>query len=482
MDCLILTKYPKEAYSLQLLIEKISNYKCIITHSRHFMEHKKKYFLVKIFVGNLNPAAIQHIQSEYTIFIPNIYELEEYDATKVKYIDYVLCKNKLGYDIYSKISLRREIVYTKYFSDVQNLVMQKDMGLVGHLADLDTSLGTLSLLKTWIDNKGFLDTNPDCKLFVYKKIVENNAFDKELSVFLQKYNFTPSNTFYKNGKKYMNIYLYDNLTPFELNFIQNKIGLFVYPSLYQNDCKNIYDTRVLQSRILTTNAPPMNEMITDATYLIDVEETKKLEDVIDSTYLYKKSNLLVYYINPNSLSTKIKQCLETKEITETYNEEDYNKEDYNYFIDAFSNVFHTIQHKKKSTGQIFNDIYKYQVWNIKQNPLSGTGSTLKATKETISILSSIIDKYQVTSLYDCACGDMTWMPLLLEMKPNLKYYGGDVSEYIIGINKKRKDLEKHSFQVIDFTKDQIPKVDLILCRDVLQNINNDLAIKGLQNI
>lgn len=132
---------------------------------------------------------------------------------------------------------------------------------------------------------------------------------------------------------------------------------------------------------------------------------------------------------------------------------------------------------------IFNTIYKTQYWKrAKDSTLSGDGSTLSVTVITRNIIKKIIDLYNIKSIYDCACGDMNWMPEILKQYPDIKYIGGDVASYIIQINKKRQDLQKYKFIKADFTEDKIPVVDLVICRDVLQHLNVVNVIRGLKNI
>jgi FkbM family methyltransferase len=156
--------------------------------------------------------------------------------------------------------------------------------------------------------------------------------------------------------------------------------------------------------------------------------------------------------------------------------------------------------KQISDNEIFNKIYEYERWVITRNDtLSGSGSNMINTKKTIQIVLRIVMQYNIKSMYDCACGDLTWMPtvlteLLRQNKP-ITYIGGDVSSVIIKKNIKQKvlaSIPNTYLKTINFVNDKLPDIlpifntrdnapDIILCRDVLQHLNHLQVITALVN-
>jgi hypothetical protein len=129
----------------------------------------------------------------------------------------------------------------------------------------------------------------------------------------------------------------------------------------------------------------------------------------------------------------------------------------------------------------FSLIEKEKKWG--EEHTSGWGSTVEYTKYTRSILEYVIRDYGITSMYDTSCGDFVWMPLVLKNLPNdFKYIGGDIVPALIDSHKEK--YPQYEFRNIDFVYDEIPKCDLIFCRDALQHLPVDdikIALKKFLN-
>lgn len=126
--------------------------------------------------------------------------------------------------------------------------------------------------------------------------------------------------------------------------------------------------------------------------------------------------------------------------------------------------------------EIFEDIIKN--WKWKKHPC-GPGSTLIYTENLRQQLPLILKKYDITSMIDIPCGDFSWMNGVLFPK-NFKYIGADIVDFLIEDNREKYSGKE--FQVIDITKDNIPDVDLLFCRDCLLHLSNENIIKTFQNI
>lgn len=132
--------------------------------------------------------------------------------------------------------------------------------------------------------------------------------------------------------------------------------------------------------------------------------------------------------------------------------------------------------------QIFEKIYTDNKWGSAESR-SGPGSNLSNTREISVELPIIIKKYGITSMLDAACGDFNWMKYI---QLGIPYYGCDIVERIIKENKEKfirfSNIDTpRTFLVADITKDDLPRTDLILCRDILYHLSFDNITKVLKN-
>ena len=134
--------------------------------------------------------------------------------------------------------------------------------------------------------------------------------------------------------------------------------------------------------------------------------------------------------------------------------------------------------KSRSRKEAFESIYEDGYWG--DDVKSGAGSTLEATNVTREIVLKIINDYKINSIVDVACGDFTWMPLVLSaLDRPVKYTGCDIVENLIASNKEK--YPQYNFQYLDIVEDSIPDGELIICREVLQHLPVKDIKKSLQN-
>jgi Methyltransferase domain len=130
--------------------------------------------------------------------------------------------------------------------------------------------------------------------------------------------------------------------------------------------------------------------------------------------------------------------------------------------------------------EIFTTIFKKNLWGSSES-VSGPGSSLTQTRTLIKQLPILIKQLQVKKVLDAPCGDFNWMK---EIHHHIKsYIGIDIVEELIDHNKRTYTTENVQFVHCDMTKDPLPKVDLILCRDCLVHFCFDdirLAINNMK--
>ena len=84
----------------------------------------------------------------------------------------ILCKTKQCYNFFK--NKHDNVIYTKFKSICSPSRAIKDNNLYLHLGGDSYMKGSDSLLKCWVKNKGYIDINPNIKLFItLKKFLQN---------------------------------------------------------------------------------------------------------------------------------------------------------------------------------------------------------------------------------------------------------------------------------------------------------------------
>lgn len=96
----------------------------------------------------------------------------------------------------------------------------------------------------------------------------------------------------------------------------------------------------------------------------------------------------------------------------------------------------------------------------------GSGSTIANSVYIRSLLPRLVDDYSIQSVADAGAGDLHWMPLV-------KW---DVAYYPFDIYPRHPDVAK-----LDITKELLPRVDLILCRHVLNHLSIRMSKDAVEN-
>lgn len=130
--------------------------------------------------------------------------------------------------------------------------------------------------------------------------------------------------------------------------------------------------------------------------------------------------------------------------------------------------------------QIFGEIYRKNIWN-ESGSVSGDSSTISYTKRIREELPILIRRIGVTSFLDIPCGDFNWMK---EVQLDVDtYIGADIVEDLILVNSRKFTNKIRRFIKLDITKDRLPEVDMIFCKDCLVHLSFDeifLAIKNFK--
>jgi SAM-dependent methyltransferase len=134
----------------------------------------------------------------------------------------------------------------------------------------------------------------------------------------------------------------------------------------------------------------------------------------------------------------------------------------------------------KSPEQLFTRYYETNKWGVTES-LSGPGSTLEYTKNIRAKLPELIERLDVRSMLDVPCGDYNWFQHV-ERADHVQYIGADIVRPLVDANRAKYANSNTSFEHLDVTKDRLPRVDLVLCRDLLFHLPNRKALEAVDNI
>lgn len=118
--------------------------------------------------------------------------------------------------------------------------------------------------------------------------------------------------------------------------------------------------------------------------------------------------------------------------------------------------------------EVFAGIYRRRVWGDGESR-SGPGSGLVRTAEIRADLAVLLVALGVRSVLDAGCGDFHWMQAA-DLPIDL-YIGADVVPDLIDECRARYATAGRRFVRLDIAADPLPRVDLILCRDVLPHLS-----------
>jgi len=110
--------------------------------------------------------------------------------------------------------------------------------------------------------------------------------------------------------------------------------------------------------------------------------------------------------------------------------------------------------------------------------VSGAAATLAETETLRAALPRIVKERRIASMLDIPCGDFHWMQ---HVPLDADYTGADIVPEIVAENQKHHGGERRRFVVLDATRDALPRVDLILCRDLLIHLGNRDTWSALRN-
>jgi SAM-dependent methyltransferase len=146
-------------------------------------------------------------------------------------------------------------------------------------------------------------------------------------------------------------------------------------------------------------------------------------------------------------------------------------------LQALKSKIDFLVNQDRSSKEIFNKIYAKNYWgigeeNIENSYYSGPGShDIRVIKPYIDSLTNFIKTFDdKPSLLDLGCGDFN---VGSKIRPFCgEYIACDIVDGLIEFNTNAFRSINVDFRVLDITSDEIPKVDIICIRQVLQHLSN----------
>jgi len=134
--------------------------------------------------------------------------------------------------------------------------------------------------------------------------------------------------------------------------------------------------------------------------------------------------------------------------------------------------------------EVFTEIFRRNIWGY-QETVSGGGSTLHYTKKVREALPDLVGDLGVHTLLDLPCldlpcGDFHWMSEI--NLPITHYIGSDIVSRLVEIARIRYGRPNREFRTLDLCNDELPQADLLLCRDCLMHLSEEMNFLALANI
>lgn len=240
-----------------------------ITYKNRFFLKKAKYNCLKInqelFLHNHQPINIKDMHQ----------------------IHIIICKSIIAVDIAKqfrkKYNFKYKIIYTKFTSNIKGLIPSnnnKDWNTILHAAGQHHWKQTDLIVELWIKHPEL----PKIIITCTEQCLTN--IKNRVPLF-----FT---------KKYNNIQFHQTLIPKnDFIYIKNKIGIHLCPSLIEGYGHYINEARYLKGLIITSNNPPMNELVNRKTGIL----------INCHTILKKKNKSDICVINENDLLNGIRKAI-----------------------------------------------------------------------------------------------------------------------------------------------------------------------------
>lgn len=244
-------------------IQKVTTY---LNHSFSCILKKTPLYDVNLFLEYVFPSWFSY--AKVNCLIPNQEWFRDNDLSYLPQFDYIICKTKFAEDIFNKLGCKT--VFTSFTSlDHFQAKYQQTYDKFLHVAGSNLQKVTQSIVNVWQRNPNFPELI----------ILQNPQKAKNIQC---------------SNIKHITRYISEK-TLWEY---QNTRSIHLCPSEAEGFGHYIVEAMSCKAVIITTNAPPMNELITpERGILVNYSDTKPQRLGIN------------YYVDTQSLKQKIKEVL-----------------------------------------------------------------------------------------------------------------------------------------------------------------------------
>lgn len=136
--------------------------------------------------------------------------------------------------------------------------------------------------------------------------------------------------------------------------------------------------------------------------------------------------------------------------------------------------------KTLDTQQVFEDIFEKEHWGEKSSSVSGSGSTIEATRLISQRLPGLMKELDIKVLLDAPCGDFGWMKdVSLGIE---RYIGADIVPALVDEVQNKYAAPGREFMVLNLLADPLPECDMVFCRDCMLHLAYQDQRKLLENL
>src|SRR5687768_15236495 len=146
---------------------------------------------------------------------------------------------------------------------------------------------------------------------------------------------------------------------------------------------------------------------------------------------------------------------------------------------TLSRVAARFRSSSRSQRATFTAIFSANAWGAAES-VSGPGSTQARGADFQHELIALLDHWDVRSIVDAPCGDFNWMRHVLAHR-DLSYIGIDIVAELIARNVSVHGSANRRFLCSDMTRADLPRADLIICRDGLVHLSFTDARAAIRN-
>ncbi|MDB5291027.1 MAG: hypothetical protein JWL69_2268 [Phycisphaerales bacterium] len=132
----------------------------------------------------------------------------------------------------------------------------------------------------------------------------------------------------------------------------------------------------------------------------------------------------------------------------------------------------------RSAEDVFTDIHDNNRWRGRQS-VSGQGSDIDQTRTIRAFLPELIRELKIGAILDVPCGDFNWMQHV--DLGDCRYIGGDIVATLAAKCQAAYGSPARRFLHLDIAKDDLPRADLILCRDCFIHLPIELIQSAVKN-